>query len=89
MELGDFVFLQNIIENEGGESLQSLSTEFGREANREDAFYTEEERKLLALFRNVTSMMLTPKSNNEPFQPVMKMLMADVLHCQLIFLKMN
>ncbi|MCJ8351974.1 DUF4209 domain-containing protein [Moritella sp.] len=73
MELCNLVFLQNIIENEGDNSLQSLSTVFGREASREDRSYVEEERELLVLFRNITSMMLTPKSNNEPFQPLMQM----------------
>lgn len=73
MELGNLVFLQNIIENEGDKSLHSLSTVFGREASKEDRSYAEEERNLLALFRNIASMMLAPKSNNEPFQPLMQM----------------
>jgi hypothetical protein len=44
MELGNLGFLQNIIENEGDKSLQSLSTEFGRKASREDRAYAVEEQ---------------------------------------------
>ncbi|NVO99777.1 DUF4209 domain-containing protein [Photobacterium damselae subsp. damselae] len=73
MELVNFVIIQDIIENEVDKSLYSLSTEFAREANRKDGSYTEEERNILGLFRNITSMMLTPKSNNEPFQPFIQM----------------
>jgi tetratricopeptide (TPR) repeat protein len=73
MELGNLSFLQNIIEKEGDKSLQSLSTEFGREGSREDRAYAVEEQNVLSLFKNITSMMLTQKSNNEPFQPLMQM----------------
>jgi hypothetical protein len=93
MELGNLGFLQNIIENEGDKSLQSLSTEFGRKASREDRAYAVEEQNVLSLFKNITSMMLAPKSNNEPFQPLMQMadgirsaLPADLSHNELTIL---
>ena len=93
MELDDLGFLQNIIENKGDKSLQSLSTEFAREGCREDRAYTVEEQNVLSLFKNITSMMLTPKSNNEPFQPLMQMadgrrsaLPADLSHNELTIL---
>ncbi|WP_305832335.1 DUF7380 domain-containing protein [Photobacterium leiognathi] len=73
MELDNLAFLQNIIESKGDKSLYSLSTEFNREVSRDDRSYTENERNLLTLFRKITSMMLVPKSNNEPFQPLIQM----------------
>lgn len=73
MEFNDIEIIENIIKEVGDESLNHLSSAFGREAESEKDNFPEEIRKLLRLLKDVTSMMLTPRSNNEPFQALMQM----------------
>lgn len=73
MEFTGFEILENIIKEVGEKSLNHLSSAFGREAESEKDNLSEESRKLLRLFKDVTSMMLRPRSTNEPFQALMQM----------------
>lgn len=73
MEFNDIEIIENIINEVGDKSLNHLSSAFGREAESEKDNFPEEIRKLLRLLKDVTSMMLTPRSNNEPFQALIQM----------------
>jgi len=57
-------------ENEGKKHLSSLFT--ASDATNDDSL-AENTRRVMGLLRDVTSMMLTPKSSNEPYQPVMRL----------------
>lgn len=61
------------IKDSSDKNLNHLSSAFGRKAESEMNDLSDEDQKLLRLLKDVTSMMLTPKSNNEPFRALIQM----------------
>mgnify|MGYP000586776421 CR=1 FL=1 len=65
--------LERIIDESKDDRLNNLSSIFGRELENNEGEITEEDRGLLRILKDATSMMLAPSSNNEPFQALMQM----------------
>lgn len=72
MELIDMEFLLKVIKEAEDESLKRLSSIFRSQLAREDNFYNKKQLELVSLFYDVSSMILNPKSANEPFQAFMQ-----------------
>lgn len=73
IDITDSYKWNRIVDTNEGMDLNQLSSAFGKEALNEETNLTEENRKILFLLKDITSMMLTPRSNNEPFQALIQM----------------
>lgn len=74
IERSESEWLKVINENENTD-LNRLSSKFGQKLSDDELKLTKNDKEILPLLKDISSMMLTPKSNNEPFQPIL--VMAD------------
>ena len=64
----DIGFIEELIDSLSDKDLNHLSKKLSQEAENNKNLISEQDRKSLQLLKNIASMMLIPKNNNDPFQ---------------------
>ena len=75
IDFSEIEIIEKIIEESDDKHLSHLSSSFAQKIKINQEVYSEKTIELLRLLKDITSMMLNPRSNNEPFQAFI--VMAD------------
>ena len=59
-----------VVSDNSEADLHQLSSKFGEKLKADKLNLAESEKQKISLLKDITSMMLTPNSNNEPFRPI-------------------